>query len=180
MPELLEASLKLGLPMVILSWFLFSKLYRDGRLEIAASRKEAEAELKAQRKAAKKATNSTSAKNDALYDKWMWLGGGFYGLAGLWTLFIVEVNDLLRFIGGLPEFIDTFNGGFFELFMMFLMNQFSNLIAAFAWFTYWSDGGFMAWWFLVAYVGYLAGMELAKRKDAMQFLRYLRGIKTKV
>ena len=62
----------------------------------------------------------------------MWLGGGFYGLAGLWTLFIVEVNDLLRFIGGLPEFIDTFNGGFFELFMMFLMNQFSNLIAAFA------------------------------------------------
>ena len=62
MPELLEASLKLGLPMVILSWFLFSKLYRDGRLEVAASRKEAEAELKAQRKAAKKATNSTSAK----------------------------------------------------------------------------------------------------------------------
>lgn len=173
MPEVLEASLKLGLPMVMLSWLVFSKLYREGRLEVDANRKEAEAALKAQRKEKKANPSASSTEKDALFDKWMWLGGGFYGLAGLWTLLIVEVTDITRFIVGLPQFVQSFDGGIFDLVKMFIANQLSNLVAAFAWFTYWADGKFIAYWMLVAYLGYLAGMQLAKRKDLVEVTKTL-------
>jgi hypothetical protein len=41
------------------------------------------------------------------------------------------------------------------------MNQLSNLINAFVWFSYWD--GSMLIWVLVAYAGYLAGIEAARR-----------------
>jgi len=41
------------------------------------------------------------------------------------------------------------------------MNQLSNLISAFMWFSYWD--GSMLIWVLVAYAGYIAGIEAARR-----------------
>ena len=98
--DILEALLKLGLPMVLMSWWVYSWLYRTGRLDPQGSRKEHENQLKLMRKQQKKERaagrkakldgKQNTDPEDFWLQKWMWFGGGFYGMAALWTLLVVE------------------------------------------------------------------------------------------
>ena len=99
----------------------------------------------------------------------MWFGGGFYGLAALWTLVIVELVDLGRFLWNLHTFITTFNGGVMGFIGDFIANQIGNIISAFLWFNYWSERS-IALGFLVAWVGYWLGNQVAKRIKPDQVL----------
>lgn len=189
MNDYLEAAIKLGLPMVFMSWWVYSWLYRRGHVDKKANRKQTEVELKAlkqARKSAKKASKASASSSDAhdsvadetdssldddniWLNKWMWLGGGFYGLAALWTLIVVEVQEFIQFLGAIPEFITRFLNGPVDVLVAVLLNQIGNLVAAFTWVTYWR-GGFSLVWFFAAYFGYLAGIQLAKRVDAKSAL----------
>ena len=157
--ELLEAVFKLGVPILVLSWLLFSWLYREGKLEIKADRKATAGSLKEMKKASK---DKDVRGQNYIYDKWMWFGSGFYGLAALWTFLVMELVDAINFIFNFPGFASLLAGGFINVIIRGLMNQLENIISAFLWFNYWSDGSPFIW-LIVSYFGYLGGIELAKR-----------------
>lgn len=193
MLEILEACIKLGIPMAVLSWLMFTWLHSEGKLDIAADRKTIASNLKEmkksrksdrkarteERKKKKRGTgikhrianlfqfnsldqSSTNENAHFLFNRWMWFGSGFYGLAALWTLVIVEMLDVLRFIFAFPGFDVIFANGIIGAIVDFLLNQLSNFISAFLWFGYWGNGSVLTW-ILVAYAGYFIGTEIAKR-----------------
>ena len=91
----------------------------------------------------------------------MYFGRGFYGLAALWTLVVIEVSELIGFVFNFSGLDALFGDGLIAFLFNLAMNQLSNLINAFVWFSYWD--GSMLIWVLVAYAGYLAGIEAARR-----------------
>lgn len=163
MIEILEASVKLGLPLMGLSWLLYSWLYREGQLDSSANRKATDASLKELKKNRKKNRNShQGGRQNFLLDKWLWMGGGFYGLAALWTLIVVEIIDFFNFIFNIAEFFSQLENGLGGLISSIITNQIANLVSAFVWFNYWS-GAFNFKWVLIAYLGYIVGIKLAKK-----------------
>lgn len=153
------AVFKLGLPILVLSWLLFSWLYRKGKLEIKAGRKETAENLKEMKK---KSKAKGQGGQNYIYDKWMWFGSGFYGLAALWTFLVTELVDITNFILNFPGFATFFAKGVLYTLTTVLLNQLGNILSAFLWFNYWSDDSPITW-FIVAYLSYLGGIELAKR-----------------
>lgn len=160
-------------------------MYRKKLLNKDASRKQAKQAVKEYRKElkqsekAKKTTLKDIAFDDDVDRDQYWLtkgmryGGGFYGLTALWTLFVLEVQSLWRLIVGLPAFMEDFSGGVIDLIFIFLKNQMSNFASAFTWFFHWSDGFSIAF-VLLAYLGYLGGIKLAKRWDVKELVSKLK------
>ena len=168
---LLEAIIKLGIPMVILSWIIFTWLYGGGDLDRNADRKSVEAQVKKIKKSFKKKKHG--GNSNYMMEKWMWFGSGFYGLAGLWTFAVIEIGDLLRVIFNPSSIPESFDHGFVTAAVELVLNQLGNLITAFLWFSYWADNGVITW-LLVAYVGYWIGVELARRGEDMPLQVMLR------
>lgn len=158
--KILEAVFKLGVPILVLSWLLFSWLYREGKLEIKADRKSTAGSLKEMKKASKE--KGVGGQN-YIYDKWMWFGSGFYGLAALWTFLVIELVDIVSFVFNFPGFASLLVDGFVKMIIGVFLNQLANIISAFVWFNYWSENSSPLIWFIVAYLAYLGGIELAKR-----------------
>lgn len=156
--DLLMAMVMLGLPMVALSWFLFSLLFETGEIGRDADHKLISARVKE----LKKATESSSKNASLLYKKWMWFGSGFYGLAGLYTLVIIELRELSGFLANLPESANYFSNGIVDAIITFLINQLGNVVQAFLWWGYWPGDSILIW-IAVAYLGYWVGVELARR-----------------
>lgn len=185
MQEYLLDLIKLGVPLMLLSWWLYSALYRKKLIDKHASRKDTKRAVKNYRKDLKQSENSKKATladtafngDDTADDFWLAkilrFGGGFYGLTALWTFIVLEVKGAWQLVVGLPAFIENFSGGIFELLMLFIKNQFLNFTRAFTWIVQWADGFSIAV-IVFAYLGYLAGMNLAKRWDAKEvFLKLL-------
>ena len=158
MPEILILAVTLGVPVGFMSWLVFSWLYADNKLDLEAERKTIAANLKQM----KKSSRSEQKDLNYMHRKWMWFGGGFYGLAALWTFFIVEVMDFLRFASNFPGFAKLFENGIANMVVNLISNQVGNIVNAFVWFNYWSDKSIVIT-ALIAYLGYLAGVQLAKR-----------------
>lgn len=79
----------LGLPMVALSWVIFSWIFLSGEID----RQDKRDAIKAQVKKLKTLSSLDGKRGKRyLYDKWVWFGSGFYGLAGIWTLIVIEVG----------------------------------------------------------------------------------------
>ncbi len=151
-----------GLPVAVLTWYLFLRLYKAGKLDRSLGHKALKPELKALKKQNKdKQTRSTHL----LHNRWMRFGGGFYGLAGLWTFIVVEVKDTAGFVWDFPGFEALFADGVISLLADVLANQITNFVTAITWFVYWGkDGVGIPISMAVAYLSYLLGMHLA-RKD---------------
>lgn len=170
----IEAALKLGIPMVVLSWIIFTWLYGGGELDREADRKSINASVKRMKKSFKKRTGRGGA--DYLAGKWMWFGGGFYGLAGLWTFAIIEIGEVVGLLVNPSLAVAAFDGGLISAGIALLMNQLTNLLTALIWFSYWADDGILIW-LLVAYAGYWIGVELARRGQELQIQALLRRLR---
>lgn len=157
--DLIEALIKLGIPMVVLSWFIFSWLYSEGEIDREANRKAISARIKKMKKSFEKKEES---KPNYVYDKWMWFGSGFYGLAGLWSFAVIEISDMFGFVFNFPGLAVMFEDGFIGFLIALALNQVGNIITAFVWFSYWPAESTLMW-VLVAYIGYWAGVEMARR-----------------
>ncbi len=160
------ALLVLGLPMAVLSWLLFSWMVDSGDIDLQDSHEAINQKLKQLRKLDKKLRKGPTGKKKILFDKWMWFGSGFYGLAGFWTLLVIEVNEVISLVmhpvlnqAGPPR-------GIIDWIISFLLDQLGNVIQAFLWFSYWPADSIIAW-VLVAYLGYWLGVELAKHQRVM-------------
>ena len=161
--DLLLAVLFLGLPLAAISWFLFSWLFNNGDLD----RELDAAALKASIKKMKKST-LTGAKPRSttrfVYDKWMWFGSGFYGLAGLWTFAVIEFAQFLTALANIASWGELLDDGLVSFLISFAINQLSNMLQGLVWFTYWPSESTLLW-VLVAFVGYQLGLLLAKRAE---------------
>ena len=164
--EILTAAIKIGLPVGVASWYIFSKLYLSGRLDKKANRKSLQKDLKNLKQEKKK---EGSTKEIYIFNKWMLFGGGFYGLAALWTFFINELKDIVNLIFNFGDFIALMSEGVGQVIVAFIKNQIANILTAFVWFNYWSNN-FIIVWLLVAYVGYLIGIKLAKQGAGERYI----------
>ena len=170
----LEAIIKLGIPMVVLSWIIFTWLY-GGDLDRKADRKSINSHVKNLKKSRKGKTGGGRA--DYLLGKWMWFGSGFYGLAALWTFVVIEIADIVRLLLNPSTLAGILDAGFVSAAIELLMNQIGNLVTAFVWFGYWADEGIVVW-LLVAYFGYWLGVELARRGDDLPIQDWIQKLKS--
>ncbi|QIB64827.1 hypothetical protein [Kineobactrum salinum] len=158
----------LALPVTLLSWWLFDRLYAAGRLERGLDGKAFKSQLKRIK------TESKKDKSDFLSTRWMRFGGGFYGVAALWTFACIELTELAAFLADFNGFAALFEDGILAFVISFLVNQFVNFVMAFIWFTWWPDvagGASIFLWLVAAYAGYLAGLYLAQRNVTMNSVR---------
>ena len=159
--EILEAALKLGLPVACLSWFILRQLYARGELNRSDDSKTVAENLKQIRKSRKQ---RTTLSFDIVQAKWMQFGGGFYGCAALWTFLMIELQELIDLFSNFPGFATLIDNGLIDLIVSLLVNQFTNFITAILWFSYWGDGGgAIAIWMATAYLSYLSGMTAARQ-----------------
>ncbi|MGA9335638.1 MAG: hypothetical protein WBV39_15265 [Rudaea sp.] len=160
---LLRATFELGLPVAALSWLLFYRLYSRGELARDADRKAIESSLKQVVEASKK---SDTPADSVLHAKWMKFGGGFYGVAALWTLIVIEASGVLGTLADPSSTLKAmFSHGLIEFIVSLLVNQFTTFVQALIWFNWWPDKQHdLAVWVAVAWLGYLAGLNLARHE----------------
>jgi hypothetical protein len=157
--ELLHAVLELGLPVAALSWLLFYRVYSRGELARDADSKSIQASLKAIRKVEKESKENSDS---VLHGKWMKFGGGFYGVAAVWTLIYIEASGVIGVVLHPSVVPEMFHKGIVHLITQQITSQITTLIDAAIWFTWWPDKGHgPVMWFAVAYVAYIAGLNLA-------------------
>lgn len=168
----LEAIIKLGIPMSVLGWLMFNWLYGAGQLSREAGHKAIRQRLDELKKQHK--TNKSKHGN-YLYKQWLFFGGGFYGLAVLWTLLVIEIREVIGFIFNF-DLAALLANGIVGLFVNLVVSQVGNVIAAFMWFGYWPDGGgsSIVIWVGIAYAGYLLGIHLAREGESMHSLADLK------
>ncbi len=160
MSDLPLAILELGLPVTALTWLLFYRLYSRGQLARDADHKTIDASLKQIRKVEK---NSKETSDSMLHAKWMKFGGGFYGVAAAWTLIYIEASGIVGVILHPSVIKETFQKGLGDLIANQISGQITTLVDAAIWFSWWPDKGHgPIVWLAVAYVAYVAGLNLAR------------------
>ncbi|WP_262694051.1 hypothetical protein [Kordiimonas aquimaris] len=112
---------------------------------------------------------------DLLHGKLMFFGGGFYGTMALFTYLIVEVDEVLSFLGKIIDFTNWHFSFSFQFVIDLFINSIMNIVAAFVWFHTLQDYADMGngWiWLVAAYAGYLGGVRFTREKgdEAWQFL----------
>ncbi len=170
---LLRATVELGLPVAALSWLLFYRLYSRGELARDADHKTIRSSLKQIRQAHKKSKASSHSILDVsvdtlLHAKWMKFGGGFYGVAALWTLIVMEAGGIVSTVLHPSSLEYMFRDGLIGFIVTLLVNQFTTFVQALLWFSWWpGPGKGLFGWVAVAYVGYLAGLNLARHETEL-------------
>ena len=155
----LDAIVKLGLPMMIMSWLAFKWLYDKGEIDRSASHKELKSRVRNIKKISQKTDNKPAR---FLLKKWTKFGSGFYGLTGLWTFIVIEAAELADMLGG-EGFSNGIDVELVSFIISFLVNQLINFITALLWFSYWpGPSESILVWVIVAFLGYRVGIEIAR------------------
>ncbi len=157
--EFVEALIRAGLPVALLSFVLVYWSLHRGHLTETSSMKALKQELKQLRKNKKERAKT----GDPLHNKWMKFGGGFYGVIAILTLIVIEWSDVKQLsLNGLQAIIDDIGIG---LVIDLVIESFKNFITAMIWPLYWMDeiDTNRIWlWFIAAYAGYSGGTNLAR------------------
>ncbi len=181
--EAIRASLYAGIPILIITYLLVSRAIVSNRLDDFSDTKSFNLAMKNMSKQYKadKKNNDVSSKNNKVLNKWLYFGGGFYGLMALITYFYIEIGEIFDFIGKLFQLnlSQLLSQVSINLLVDMLINAIRNLVDAFVWFNYW-DGKIVMkngwYWLIAAYIGYLLGAQIAKREPfTLKFRDILRG-----
>lgn len=152
---LLKSFLVLGLPVMLMTWYLFRRLYERGELQVGSDNDTRNKQLKSIKK-------QKSGRENLLHRNWMKFGGGFYGTTAATTLLCIEFIDIWQFVFHFPGWSTLFEDGPIGFLIGLLLNQIQNFIQAALWFSYWGDGdGSIFIWIAAAYVSYLLGLRAA-------------------
>lgn len=166
--DLFRASLVLGLPLMALTFaMVWWSLYR-GIVENTDNVKALSEEIEAFGK--RRSKQKKKDRMNPLHHRWFSFGGGFYGLAALYTYVVIEFDEVLDFIGSLPDMVMRFDVG---ILVNFFVESIQNFITAIIWPLYWMKQAYSGrfWvWMLVAYVGYWIGLKLAQAVAVRQGL----------
>ena len=161
--------------MVVLSWVIFSWIFLSGEVD----RQEKRNAITAQVKKLKTLPGLEGNRGKRyLYDKWAWFGSGFYGLAGFWTLIVIEVGELVGFLSSPATISPTGAGDIIGLIIGFFIDQMANLLQAFLWWSYWPADSMLVW-LAVAYLGYWLGVELARNTHSDALEQILKSVRSR-
>ena len=166
--EVLMAVLEMGLPLAAISWLFFTFLYSSGEIDRSADRRAVAARMR-EMKQSYRSSRAVRRRNPVMA-KWMRFGGGFYGLAALWTFIVIELGQFFGFMFNNPGVGSMLQDGLVSFLIEALINQLENFVMALVWFSYWPADSTVVW-VAVAYLGYWAGMELARRQQESPLLR---------
>ena len=116
--------------------------------------------LKEIRKAAKA---SKEPGDSVLHAKWMKFGGGFYGVAAVWTLLVIEASGVISFIAHPSSLGAMFDRGLGGFIVNQVTSQISTFVQSAVWFDWWPGKRHdPVVWVAIAYVAYIAGLNLAR------------------
>lgn len=123
--------------------------------------------MKTERKNAKNEGQEKLAIGETATNKWLFFGGGFYGLMAFGTYLYIEVGEIATFLLSLIDFtwVQFWSQLSIDLVIKFIINSVMNLVDAFVWFRYWPQVISMqnGWvWLIVAHVGYILAAQIAK------------------
>lgn len=161
--EVIWALTLVGVPIGLFTLAIAWWAMRNGHLQEAEDSKAIGLALKAM---SKKKVKRKDDNRDLISKKWAKFGGGFYGIVAFFTYIVIEVTEIATMIinvGGLWDFVKQLDIG---LIVSIFVDALLNFIAAMVWPMYWIDriDGDQPWlWFVAAYAGYLAGLQLAQR-----------------
>lgn len=169
--EIMRASLFSGLPIFIISYAMVSRAILSNRLGHFSDSKSLQSAMKnmsKEYKEDKKAKTNMEGNSHLILNKWLYFGGGFYGLMAFTTYFFIEAKEIIEFIGKLfnLNWSQLWSSVSFNLLIDLFINAIRNLIDAFVWFHYWYGEINMKngwYWLIAAYLGYLLGARLAER-----------------
>ena len=106
---------------------------------------------------------SKETSDSVLHTKWMKFGGGFYGVAAAWTLIYIEASGIVGVVLHPSVIKETFQKGLGDLIANQISGQVTTFVDAAIWFSWWPEKGHSPIaWFAVAYVAYIAGLNLAR------------------
>lgn len=165
--SILKSVVVLGIPVLLMTWYLFQRLYQRGELQAGTDY----AKIKSSLKTIKK---QKSGSDNLLHRNWMKFGGGFYGVTAVTTLFAIELVDGWHFVFDFPGWSVLFENGPIGFVVGLIVNQIQNFIQAALWFSYWGDDDAgMVVWIVVAYMSYLIGLRAAE-KPLDEWLKFAR------
>lgn len=169
--EILKATLIAALPVFILTYMLVSRAIVSGKLSDFSDNKslgKAMKSMNSDHKKNKKINQNKLGIGETATNKWLFFGGGFYGLMAFGTYVFIEVGEIGAFLLGLIDFTwaQFWSRLSIDLLVNFFINSIMNLVDAFVWFRFWRQEISMqnGWiWLIAAYFGYVIAAHGAKR-----------------
>jgi hypothetical protein len=157
--EIIKAILLAGLPTAALAYLMVFYAIKRGYIKTD----ETVELLKKRKKQAKK--DDTEFKVNPVHQKWLYFGGGYYGLMALGTYAHVELLEIIEFFGNYRSFSNFIDQLTINALIHLIVESFMNLIPAFTWFLYWPKIIVMVngwYWLLASYLGYKLGGYVAR------------------
>lgn len=157
--EILKAIFIAGTPTTVLAFMMVFYAIKRGYIEID----ETVESLKKRKKQAKK--DKAEFKVNPVHQKWLYFGGGYYGLMALGTYVHVEILEVIDFFSNYSSLANLIDQISFKALIHLIIESFMNIIPAFTWFLYWPKQIVMQngwYWLLASYLGYQAGGYIAR------------------
>ncbi len=148
-----------GLPVLIITFLLVYWAIKKAYLSLDNDN----VDLRQLKKADKEETSSVQVNR--IYQKWLFFGGGFYGLMAFITYLHIEALEVYTFVKSYTDFANFIDQITVGAVIGLIIDSLINLIPSFTWFLYWPEQIEMnnGWyWLIAAYIGYQAGVKLAQ------------------
>ncbi len=158
--ELIKVLLFAVLPVAVISFCLVFLAIKRGYI----NPEESVESLNKKRKQAKK--NKAEFKVNPIHNKWLYFGGGYYGLMAFTTFMHVEILEIYNFLAGFISFSALLDQISVAGIISLIIDSFMNIIPAFTWFLYWPDFIDMQhgwYWLGGSYAGYYIGEIVARQ-----------------
>ncbi len=163
--EVFWALIMVGVPIAVFTLVIFWWALEHGHFKELRDTRALGRELKAMSKNSKKNKLKDVKAPHPILNKWGKFGGGFYGIVAFFTYIVIEVRELIDMIIDFGGFIDFLKQLDFNLIIRIFIEAITNFVSAMVWPFYWlkridTDQTWI--WFVVAYLGYRAGMKAAQ------------------
>lgn len=166
--EVFWALLMVGVPIAVFTLAIVWWVSQRGHFQESLDTKSLQREIKSMSKdykQNKKDKSESKSTQHPLQKKWAKFGGGFYGIVAFFTYIVVEVREIATMIinfGGLIDFLKQLN---IDVIINIFIDAIMNFVTAMVWPLYWlkridTDQTWI--WFVIAYVGYWAGLKTAQ------------------
>lgn len=169
--EVMRAIFFSAIPVFLVAYFMISHAMLSNRLGRFSDNKSLQSAMKdmsKKHKQDKKTKTDMKGSRHLIVNKWLYFGGGFYGLMALMTYVVIEVREIVGFVVNLFDlnWSQLWSSMSIDLLVDLLVQAIMNLVDAFVWFRYWADEIDMRngwYWLIAAYLGYLLGARIAEK-----------------
>jgi hypothetical protein len=177
--EVMRAIFFSAIPVSLVSYFMISRAILSKRLGQFSDNKSLQSAMKdmsKKHKEDKKSKTDMKGSSHLIVNKWLYFGGGFYGLMAFMTYVVIEVREIIGFVSNLIHlnWSQLWSSMSIDLLVDLLVQAIMNLVDAFVWFRYWPNEIDMRngwYWLIAAYLGYLLGARIAEKYPVKLALR---------